>query len=126
MIYLVLHIWLKPVITVYRDRRPQPERTPLAVIQAKKLTVTPSEKKTLEGTIEYFFPLMGNIDYITFKGGKIDRYILCWFDDKEDDFRQAARRLGGVTFLPGMAFEVDQQGKRIYNASFKAEYGKVQ
>ena len=120
------HIWNKPVLTLYRDRRPQPERNPLAVVQAKKLTVIPSEKKSMDGSIEDFFALMGNLDYVSFKGGEVDRYILCWFDEKEDDFNQAARRLGGVTFLPGMSFEVDQSGKRTYKATFKAEYGKLE
>jgi hypothetical protein len=126
VIDLALLVWNKPVLTLYRDRRPQPEREPLAVVQAKKLTVTTSEKKTLEGNVEDFFALMGNLDYITFKGGEIDRYVVCWFDDKEDDFIQAARRLSGVTFPPGMSFKVDERGKRTYNTTFKAEYGKLE
>ena len=123
---MALLFWNKPVLTLYRDRRPLPEREPLAVVQAKKLTVVTSEKKTLEGNVEDFFALMGNLDYISFKGGEIDRYVVCWFDDKEDDFIQAARRLGGVTFPPGMSFKVDERGKRTYNTSFKAEYGKLE
>ena len=103
-----------------------PERDPLAVVQAKKLTVTTSEKKAVEGNLEGFFALMGNLDYITFKGGKIDRYVICWFDDKDDDFIQAARRLSGVTFPPELAFTVDERGKRTYNTSFKAENGKLE
>jgi hypothetical protein len=126
VIYLALLVWNKPVLTLYRDRRPQPEREPLAVVQAKKLTVTTSEKKTLEGSVEDFFALMGNLDYISFKGGEIDRYVVCWFDDKGDDFIQAARRLSGVTFPPGMSFKVDERGKRTYNTTFKAEYGKLE
>jgi hypothetical protein len=119
-------VWNKPVLTLYRDRRPQPEREPLAVVQTKKLTVTKSEKKILEGTIEDFFALMGNLDYISFKGGEIDRYVVCWFDDKEDDFVKAARRLSGVTFPPGMQFITDERGKRTYNSTFKAEHGKLE
>jgi hypothetical protein len=126
VIYLALLVWNKPVLTLYRDRRPQPEREPLAVVQAKKLTVTTSGKKTLEGNVENFFALMGNLDYISFKGGEIDRYVVCWFDDKEDDFIQAARRLSGVTFPPGMSFKVDERGKRTYTSTFKAEYGKLE
>ena len=126
MIYLAQHIWNKPVLTLYRDRRTQPERNPLAVVQARKLSVTTSEKKTLEGNVEDFFALMGNLDYISFKGGEADRYIVCWFDDKDDDFIQAARRLSGVTFPPGMSFKVDERGKRTYNTTFKAEYGKLE
>jgi hypothetical protein len=123
---LALLVWNKPVLTIYRDRRPQPEREPLAVVQAKKLTLTTSEKKTLDGTLEGFFALMGNLDYISFRGGETDRYVVCWFDDKEDDFIHGARRLSGVTFPPGMSFKVDERGKRTYTTSFKAEYGKLE
>jgi hypothetical protein len=118
-------VWNKPVLTIYRDRRPVPEREPLAVVQAKKLTVDTSEKKVLEGNVEDFFALMGNLDYISFKGGETDRYVVCWFDDKEDDFIKASRRLSGVTFPPGISFSVDERGKRTYNTTFKAEYGKL-
>jgi hypothetical protein len=50
---------------------------------------------------------------------------LCWFDDKADDFITGARRLTGVTFPPGMSFAVDERGKKTYNTSFKAEFGKL-
>jgi hypothetical protein len=123
---LTQFVWNKPVLTLYRERRPQPETTPLAVIQAKKLTVTTSEKKNLEGSVNDFFALMGNLDYVTFKGGEIDRYVMCWFDEKGDDFIQAARRLVGVTFPPGMSFKVDEMGRRTYNTSFRAEHGKLE
>ncbi len=121
----MLFVWNKPVLTLYRERRP-PEREPFAVVQAKKLTVLSSEKKTLEGSVEDFFVLMGNFDYVSFKGGEADQYVVCWFDDKVDDFIQAARRIGGVTFPPGMSSKVDERGKRTYNTTFKAEYGKLE
>jgi hypothetical protein len=123
---LALLVWNKPVLTIYRDRRPIPEREPFAVVQSKKLTVTTSEKKNVEGEVEGFFALMGNLDYISFKGGETDRYVVCWFDDKEDDFIKAARRLTGVTFPPGISFTVDERGKRTYNSTFKAEFGKLE
>jgi hypothetical protein len=122
---LAQFIWNKPVLTIYRERRP-PETEPLVVVQTKKLTVTTSEKKTIEGNIEGFFVLKGNFDYVSFKGGESDRYVVCWFDDKVDDFIQAARRLGGVTFPPGMQFKVDERGKRTYNTTFMAEFGKLE
>jgi hypothetical protein len=125
VIYLALFYWNKPVLTIYRERRP-PERDPLAVVQAKKLSVTSSEKKCLEGNIEDFFVLMGNFDYVSFKGGEADRYVVCWFDDKENDFIQAARRMGGVKFPPGMLSKVDERGKKTYNTSFTADYGKLE
>jgi hypothetical protein len=126
VIYLGQFVWNKPVLTLYRDRRQQPEREPFAVVQAKKLTVTTTEKKTVDGHIEDFFALMGNLVYVSFKGGESDRYIMCWFDDKVDDFYQAGRRLVGVTFPPNMSFTVDERGKRTYNTTFKAEYGKLE
>jgi hypothetical protein len=122
---LAQFVWNKPVLTIYRERKPLPEREPFAVVQAKKLTVTTSEKKTLEGNFDDFFALMGNLDYISFKGGETDRYVVCWFDDKEDDFISASRSLSGVTFPPGISFSVDERGKRTYNTTFKAEYGKL-
>jgi hypothetical protein len=125
VICLALFVWNKPVLTIYRERKP-PEREPLAVVQAKKLAVNTSEKKSLEGNIEDFFVLMGNFDYVSFKGGEADRYVVCWFDDKEDDFIKAARRLGGVKFPPGMSFKVDERGKRTYNTTFVADYGKLE
>jgi hypothetical protein len=117
--------WNKPVLTLYRDRR-QPEREPFAVVQAKKLTVATSEKKAVEGNIEDFFALMGNLVYVSFKGGESDRYIVCWFDDKIEDFHQAGRQLWGVTFPPNMPVTVDDRGKKIYNTSFTAEVGKLE
>jgi hypothetical protein len=126
VLHLALLVWNKPVLTFYRDRRPQPEREPFAVVQTKRLAVTTSEKKTLEGNVDDFFALMGNLDYITFKGGEIDRYVICWFDHEVDDFFTGARRLSGVTFPLGMSFKVDERGKRTYNTTFKAEYGKLE
>jgi hypothetical protein len=124
--YLVQFVWNKPVLTLYRERKPMPERKPFAVVQAKKLIVNTSEKKTLEGSVEGFFELMGNFEYVSFKAGETDRYVVCWFDDKEDDFLQAARRLNGVSFPPGMSFTVDERGKKTYNTSFEAEHGKLE
>ena len=123
---MVQFVWNKPVLTFYRERKPMPEREPFAVVQAKRLVVNTSEKKTLEGNVEGFFQLMGNLDYVSFKGGEGDRYVVCWFDDKEDDFVRAARRLTGVTFPPGMQFKVDERGKRTYDTAFEAEYGKLE
>jgi hypothetical protein len=126
VIYLGLFVWNKPVLTLFRDRRQQYETEPFAVVQAKKLSVTTSEKKAVEGNIEDFFALKGNLCYISFKGGESDRYIICWFDNEVDDFRQASRQLGGVTFPPSMPFTVDEKGKKTYNTTLKAEYGKLE
>ena len=124
--YLALFVWNKPVLTFYRERKPMPEKEPFAVVQAKKLSVTMSEKKPLEGSIENFFPLMGNLDYVSFKGGESDKFVVCWFDDTVDDFFQGSRRLGGVTFPAKISFVTDERGKRTYNATFVANYGKLE
>jgi hypothetical protein len=126
MIYLAQLIWDKPVLTLYRDRRPIAETMPLAVVQATQLTVTTSEKKTLEGTVDGFFALMGNLDYVSFKGGATDKYVLCWFDYKADDFIQGARRLTGVSLSPDMSYTEDERGKRTYKTTFTAEFGKLE
>lgn len=120
-------IWGKPVIVFYRERRKKPERKAFAVIKARRLVISRSEQGAeFNGNIEDFFPFMGNIDYISSKEGVSDRYVLCWMDDREDDFSKAWKRLTGVTFPAGTAFATDEKGKRTYNANFKAEHGKLE
>jgi CBS domain-containing protein len=121
---MALFVWTKPVLTFYRDRIEQPERKPFAVVQARKLTITLSENKTIEGNIQDFFALMGDLNYISSKEGQNDRYIICWFDEKEDDFNKAGRRLIKVNFEQSSKFRVDDKDKRTYNANFTAEFGK--
>jgi hypothetical protein len=118
-------VWDKPVIVFYRERFEQPERKALAVVKAKKLNVT-SEQGKIEGSIDEFFPLMGDIDILSTNEGKSDRYVLCWFDDKEDDFSKSWRRLTGVTLTIETNFVTDENGKRSYNAHFKAGKGKLE
>lgn len=119
-------VWEKPVITFYKERFGKPERKAFAVVKARRLVVSKKERAIFSCTIEEFFPLMGEIDYISTKEGKADRYVLCWFDDIEDDFGRAFRRLTGATFLEGIDFVTDTKGKRTYNASFEAENGKLE
>jgi hypothetical protein len=69
---------------------------------------------------------MGDFDNISSKIGIADRYVLCWFDDEEDDFNKAWRLLTGVTFPAGINFVTDKKGKKTYNAAFKAEHGKLE
>ena len=123
---MAMFVWNKPVLTFYRERRQQPEREPFATVQTRKLRITLSENKTIEGKIQDFFALMGDLDYISSKEGQNDRYIVCWFNEKEEDFNRASRRLTGVKFEQGTKFEVNDRGKRTYNASFKAEFGKFE
>ena len=116
--------WKKPVLTIYKQRRPA-EREPFAVVKAKKLNVLKSTDGDLTGSITDFFELMGTVDCLTSKEGAEDRYIVCWFDDNEEDQNLAGRRLTGVTFSSQVECKLDAKDKRTYNGSFKAEHGKL-
>ncbi len=119
--------WEKPVIVFYKERLKKPERKAFAVIKARRLVISRAEESAkFKGYIKDFFPFMGDIDYISSTKGISDRYVLCWLDDKEDNFSKAWRRLTGVTFPAGITFITDENGKRTYNASFKAEQGKLE
>jgi hypothetical protein len=118
-------VWSKPVLTFYRKRAPR-EKEPFAVVKALKLEVTKSEKEGYHGTINSFFPLMGNLDCLSSVEGKQDHYVICWFDDKVEDLNASFRRLAGVTFSSDVSYVVDEKGKRTYAANFKAKYGKLE
>lgn len=119
-------LWDRPVIVFYKERLDQPERSAFLVVKAMKLIVSSTgEGSSLKGSIRDFFPLMGDIDYVSSERGKSDQYVLCWFDDKEDDFSKSWRRLAGVTFHAGISYGVDSAKKRIYNTDFKATEGKL-
>ena len=121
-------VWNKPVIIFYKERRKQPERRAFAVVKARELSFSRVEEKEakFDGNMKDFFPLMGDIDHISSKEEIADRYVLCWFDDEEDDFNKAWRRLTGVTFPAGINFVTDKKGKKTCNATFKAEHGKLE
>jgi len=119
-------IWKKPVIVFYKERLEKPETKAMVVIKAKSLEILKENGDSeMSGTINDFFPLMGDIDYVSSENGKSDRYVLCWFDDSEDDFGKSWRRLIGVAFQQGFKFSTDRMGKRTYNASFSANSGKL-
>lgn len=115
-------VYNKPVLTFYRERHDKPEREPFAVVKAKKLSVSKSETE-LSGVMHDFFPLMGDVDCISSPEGRVDRYVVCWFDDAEPDFDKSFRRLTGVTFQSGLSCETSEKGKKTYNAPFKAKNG---
>jgi hypothetical protein len=120
-------VWKKPTITFYKERLGKPKREALAVVKARKLVVSRNAKDAkFSCVVADFFPLMGDIDYLFTKDGKVDRYVLCWFDDNIDDFGKAFRRLVGATFPEGIKFVTDQKGKKTYNVSFEAEHGKLE
>jgi hypothetical protein len=119
-------VWEKPVITFYRERFGKPEREAFVAVKARKLIVTKNEEATkFKCNLEDFFPIMGKIDKVSTEEGKADRYVLCWFDDTEDDFGKAFRRLTGVTFPYGIKCVTDEKGKISFNAKFEAKHGKL-
>jgi hypothetical protein len=69
---------------------------------------------------------MGELDYVSSKEGKADRYVLCWFDDTVDDFGKAFRRLIGVIFPQGIKCVANENGKISCNADFEAKHGKLE
>ncbi len=64
---------------------------------------------------------MGDADYLSTKEGVADHYVMCWFDDTEPDMTKDLRRLRGVTFNGKVTCVLNENGKRTYNASFKAD-----
>ena len=123
--------WYKPVLVLYKEKIRKPEREPFAVIKAKKLAVSKDEKgKQLRGSIEDFIPLMGDIKYISSHTGPYNRYVICWMDDRVDDFGKAWRRLSGATFATPPSVKEGRLrkygGKKLtFNAYFEAEKGKL-
>jgi len=116
--------WKKPTITLYRERQDPPEKEPFVVLKARRITLEALENTGFMGTIDGFFTLMGNIEYISSPDGKKDKYVLCWFDDNVEDFDKAFRKLRGVTFPYGIS-SISSEGKALYKASLQAEQGKI-
>ena len=120
-------VWEKPVLTFYRERFGNPEREAFVAVKAKKLVVSGTEEDIkFNCALQDFFPIMGEIEYVSSKEGKADRYVLCWFDDTVDDFGKAFRRLTGVTFPQGIKCVTNEKGKISCNADFEAKHGKLQ
>jgi hypothetical protein len=120
-------IWEKPVITFYKERSIKGAEEAFVAVKARKLIVSKkNDEKSINCSLVDFFPIMGKLDYIFTDQGKIDRYVLCWFDDNEDDFGTAFRRLTGVIFLNGINCIYDKKGKITCNCAFEAKYGKLE
>jgi hypothetical protein len=120
-------VWEKPVITFYKERFGKPEREAFVAVKARKLVVsTKDEGAKFSCVLKDFFSIIGNLDYVSTKEGKADRYVLCWFDDRDDDFGKAFRRLTGVTFAEGIKCVTDEKGKGTCNARFEAKHGKLE
>jgi hypothetical protein len=119
-------IWNKPVICIFKERDINHEIDPFVVVKAKKITLTQLQESKYSGEIEDFFTLMGEADYLTSAEGKVDHYVMCWFDDTEPDTTKDLRRLRGVRFKGKVSCTMNEKtGKRTYNASFNAEHGKI-
>jgi hypothetical protein len=118
------YIWKKPVLTFYREKYP-PEREPFAVAKSIKLEISKTQENKLTGTIDAFFPLMGNLDCLSSVEGLTEKYVLCWFDDTVDDINSAFRRVTGVTFSSQVSYVLDEKGKKTYFANFEALSGKL-
>jgi hypothetical protein len=119
-------VWNKPVLCIFRERKINPESEPFVVIRAKKVTAIQTEN-SVTGSIQDFFKLMGNLDYLTSPEGKTDQYVVCWFDDAEPDLTKDLRRMRGVRFNGNISYIQDEKtGKRTYNATFEASQAKLQ
>jgi hypothetical protein len=117
--------WNKPVICLFRERQ-KVESEPFVVIRARKMTVNQNDDSSFTGSIQDFFSLMGDIDYLTSPEGKSDHYVLCWFDDSEPDMTKDFRKLRGVTFNGAVECSINEQNhKRSYSAKFSALQGKL-
>ncbi|WP_455368186.1 hypothetical protein [[Eubacterium] cellulosolvens] len=112
-----------PTITLYRERVDYPEVEPFVVMRANKIVMEVKTEGGFTGKIVNFFPLMGDLDYISSPEGRKDQYVLCWFDDREDDINTAFRKLTGVKFSSELS-SFESLGKRIFDVSFEAQAGK--
>ena len=118
--------WNRPAIIFSRERSDEPERRAFLVVKARRFIVSRDEKKEeLNGVIKDFFPLMGDVEYLSSEKGMSDRYVLCWFDDEEENFDKSWRRVSGASFPSGISLYIDAMKKKTYNAIFKAEKGKL-
>ncbi len=118
-------VYDKPVLTIFRERTTNPETAPFVVIKARKLIVNKNGNE-INGSIQDFFRLMGDVDYFTSTEGVTDNYVLCWFDDTVPEINDAHRRLQGVVFKSKVTCEINERGKRTYNATFTAKHGKLE
>ena len=117
-------VWENIIINFYRERYENPETNVVVAVKAKRLKVSKFKKDTeLTGTIYDFIPLRGDLNYVSSDEGLSDRYVLCWLDNEKNDLHKTWRgKINGVTFSKGILFTTDTDGKRIYNATFNAEY----
>ena len=120
-------VWEKPVITFYKERFGNPEKDAFVTVKARRLMVSKKDEGThLSCNLIDFFHIMGELSYVSTKKGRDDRFVLCWFDDQEDDLGKPFRRMTGATFQEGIKCITDKKGKITCNANFEAKYGKLE
>ncbi len=117
--------WKKPVVCIFKERYPNYEIDPFVVVKARTISISDSAVGKFTGTLQDFFTLMGDADYLATDEGVADHYIMCWFDDTEPDVTKDLRRLRGVTFSAKVTYIGGEAGKRTYNATFTAEQAKL-
>lgn len=116
-------VWNKPVVCIFRERA-NAEKDPFVVVKARRLSVSALDSG-FAGQLQDFFTLMGDADYLSSTAGEADHYVMCWFDDSEVEMGRDLRRLRGVTLSGTVNLVLNQDGKRTYNAAFKAEQAKI-
>ena len=118
-------VWKKPVVCIFKERDVDPEIDPFVVVKAKKIVLSRQGADGVTGSLQNFFTLMGDADYLSSAEGAADHYVMCWFDDIEPDMTRDLRRLRGVALQGKVTFVLNEDGKRTYNAAFKAEHAKL-
>ena len=118
-------VWSKPVVCIFKERDVNPEVDPFVVVKARKIVLSRVGESKVAGKLEDFFTLMGDADYLLSPKGAADHYVMCWFDDTEPDMTKDLRRLRGVALQGKVTCVTGENGKRTYNASFKAEHAKL-
>ena len=114
-------------LVFYKQRPNKGERKAFAVIKARELDLSETQDSIprFTGRITDFFPLMGDIDYISTKQGLEDEFVVCWFADESEDFKKDFRRLNGVKFNANLHVTLEEHGKKSHNASFTAKSAKL-
>ena len=118
----------RPTLSFYRQRPNKGEREAFLVVKARDLTLTETEKDgpKFKGQITDFFPLMGDIDYLSSPEGQNDEFVVCWFADKQEDFKQDFRRLTGVKMSERPQLVSQEHRKETYKVSFTAQGAKLE
>jgi hypothetical protein len=119
------HVYNKPVVCIFKERDVNPETDPFVVVKAAKVTLSQTKDSKYACSIQDFFTLMGDADYLSSEEGQNDHYVMCWFDDTQPDMTKDLRRLRGVTIKGKTKLSYTQSGKRTYSANFEAKNAKI-